>query len=59
MKKREAAIALAILSAVSSLCLKGMKAVGEKLSRKDNTFADINLTVTEEDEIEVNNRFCL
>ncbi|MDO4816595.1 MAG: hypothetical protein Q4A83_08380 [Bacillota bacterium] len=55
MKKREAALALALLSAVSSLCIKGMKAVGERLSRKDNTFADINLTVTEEDENEVNN----
>ena len=55
MKKREAAIALAILSAVSSLCLKGMKAVGEKLSRKDNTFADIDLTTPEEYGDEVKN----
>ena len=43
MKKRQAALALSLLSAVSALCLKGMKAVGEKLSRKDNTFADIDL----------------
>lgn len=50
VKKRQAALALALLSAVSSLCLKGMKAVGEKLSRNDNTFADINLTNDEETE---------
>ena len=43
MKKRQAALALSLLSAVSALCLKGMKAVGEKLSRKENTFADIDL----------------
>lgn len=50
MKKRQAALALALLSAVSSLCLKGMKAVGEKLSRNNNTFADIDLTNNEETE---------
>ncbi len=50
MKKKEAALALALLSAVSTLCLKGMKAVGAKLSRRDNTFADIDLTETEENE---------
>ena len=44
MKKKETALALALLSAVSTLCLRGMKAVGEKLSRKENTFADIDLT---------------
>lgn len=49
MKKREAALALALLGAVSSLCLKGMRAVGEKLSRKDNTFADIDLTEEKEE----------
>lgn len=43
MKKRQAALALSLLSAVSALCLKGMKMVGEKLSRKENTFADIDL----------------
>lgn len=43
MKRKEAAIALALLTTVSSLCLKGMKAVGEKLSRKPMEFADIDL----------------
>ena len=43
VKKRQAALALSLLSAVSALCLKGMKMVGEKLSRKENTFADIDL----------------
>ena len=39
MRKRQAAIALALLSAVSSLCLKGMKKVGdhiEQRQRKEN-----------------------
>lgn len=52
MKKREAALALALLSAVSTLCLKGMRAVGEKLSRKDNTFADVDLRTPDETEYE-------
>ncbi len=34
MKKREFAIALSLLAAVSTLCIKGMKKVGERLSRK-------------------------
>jgi len=50
MKKKEAALALALLSAVSSLCLKGMKLVGEKLSKKDNTFADIDLRDSQKEE---------
>ena len=33
MRRREAALALALLSLVSTLCLKGMKAVGERLDR--------------------------
>jgi len=33
MRKRQAAIALALLSAVSTLCLKGMKAIGERMER--------------------------
>ena len=41
MKKRELALALTMLTAVSSACIKGMKAVGEKLSRKDTTIADL------------------
>ena len=35
MKKKEAAAALAILSAVSALCLKGMRAVGDRILRKE------------------------
>ena len=34
MKKREAAIALSLLSLVSAVCLKGMKAIGEKMERE-------------------------
>ena len=34
LKKREFAIALSLLAAVSTLCIKGMKKVGERLSRK-------------------------
>ena len=34
MRKRQAAIALALLSAVSSLCLKGMKKVGEHIEER-------------------------
>ncbi len=33
MKKRQAAIALALLSAVSTLCLKGMQAIGRHMER--------------------------
>lgn len=36
MKKREFAIGITLLSIVSSLCIKGMKAVGDKLSRQEN-----------------------
>ena len=32
MKKREAMLALALLGLVSSLCIKGMKAVGDRLA---------------------------
>ena len=32
MRKREAMLALALLGLVSSLCIKGMKAVGERLA---------------------------
>ena len=32
MRKREALLALALLGLVSSLCIKGMKAVGERLT---------------------------
>ena len=34
MRKRQAAIALALLSAVSSLCLKGMQKVGEHIEAR-------------------------
>ena len=34
MRKRQAAIALALLSAVSTLCLKGMKKVGEHIEAR-------------------------
>ena len=34
MKKRQAAIALALLSAVSTLCLKGMEAIGKRMEEK-------------------------
>lgn len=34
MGRREAALALALLGIVSSLCLKGMQAVGAKLEEK-------------------------
>ena len=34
MRKRQAAIALALLSAVSTLCLKGMKKVGEHIEQR-------------------------
>ena len=55
MKKRQAALALSLLSAVSALCLKGMKMVGEKLSRKEeNTFADIDLRKPDGSEYEEN-----
>jgi|P1105metagenome_2_1110788.scaffolds.fasta_scaffold12268_2 hypothetical protein len=32
LKKREAMLALALLGVVSTLCIKGMMAVGERLS---------------------------
>ena len=34
MRKRQAAIALALLSAVSTLCLEGMKKVGEHIEQR-------------------------
>ena len=34
MRKRQAAAALALLSAVSTLCLKGMKAIGRRMEEK-------------------------
>jgi hypothetical protein len=34
MKKREVAAALALLSAVSAMCLKVMKVVGDRLERE-------------------------
>lgn len=37
MRKRQAAIALALLSAVSSLCLKGMKKVGEHIEARQKS----------------------
>lgn len=36
MRKREFAIGITLLSIVSSLCIKGMKAVGEKLNRQES-----------------------
>ena len=41
MKKREFALALTILTAVSTACIRGMKAVGARLARKDTTIADL------------------
>ena len=41
MKKRELAIVMALLTTVSTACIKGMKTVGERLSRKDTTIADL------------------
>ena len=43
MKKRDLAIVTALLSAVSTLCIKGMKAVGRRLERRDTTFDDIEI----------------
>ena len=34
MRKRQAAIALALLSLVSTLCLKGMEAIGRRMEEK-------------------------
>ena len=34
MRKRQAAIALALLSAVSTICLKGMEAIGRRMEEK-------------------------
>lgn len=36
MRKREFAIGITLLGIVSSLCIKGMKAIGEKLSRQES-----------------------
>ena len=36
MKKAQVALALALLGAVCSLCLKGMKRIGEYMDRNDN-----------------------
>ncbi len=33
MRKKEAALALALLGLVTSLCIKGMQAVGERLAQ--------------------------
>ncbi len=41
MKKRELAIVSALLTAVSAACIKGMKAVGKKLEKKDTTFEEL------------------
>ena len=41
MKKKELAIVTALLTAVSTACIKGMKAVGKKLEKKNTTFADL------------------
>ena len=35
MKRVQAALALALLGAVSALCLKGMKKIGDLLDRED------------------------
>ena len=40
MKKAQAALALALLGAVSALCLKGMKRVGELLEREEKKESD-------------------
>ena len=34
MRKRQATIALALLSAVSTICLKGMQAIGRHMERR-------------------------
>ena len=34
MKKREAAVALALLGTISTLCLKGMQAVGRRIEER-------------------------
>ena len=41
MKKKELAIVTALLTAASTACIKGMKAVGKKLEKKDTTFSDL------------------
>lgn len=43
MKKKELAIVTALLTAVSTACIKGMKAVGKKLEKKDTTFEDLKI----------------
>ncbi len=37
MKRAQAALALALLGAVSALCLRGMKKIGALLDREKNT----------------------
>ena len=36
MKKAQVALALALLGAVCTLCLKGMKRIGEYMDREEN-----------------------
>ncbi len=43
MKKRELAIVTALLTAVSTACINGMKAVGKKLEKKDTTFEELKV----------------
>lgn len=43
MKKKELAIVTALLTAVSTACIKGMKAIGRKLEKKDTTFEDLKV----------------
>ena len=42
MKKAQAALALALLGAVCSLCLKGMKRIGEVLEKAEKKAPDDN-----------------
>lgn len=44
MKKKELAIVTALLTAVSTVCIKGMKAVGKKLEKKDTTFEELKIS---------------
>lgn len=44
MKKKELAIVTALLTAVSTVCIKGMKAVGKRLEKKDTTFEELKIT---------------
>lgn len=43
MRKRELAIVTALLTAVSTACIKGMKAVGKKLEKKDTSIEDLKV----------------